>query len=104
MIGLRLINLNLFSSEMSPGHFLMGPLARIFEVFSLSCPKSSHPMRIISFIEDSHTIREVLPHINEPTQPPPITPARGPPEPECNYDQIAYLSHIKLNGLSVPLR
>ena len=62
-------------------------LARIFEVFPFSCPKCNHPMRIISFIEDPHTVRKVLTHINEPTQPPPITPARGPPEPEFNYDQ-----------------
>jgi len=62
-------------------------LARIFEVLPLSCPKCNHPMRIISFIEDTHTIRKILTHINEPTQPPPITPARGPPEPEFNYDQ-----------------
>jgi hypothetical protein len=61
-------------------------LARIFEVLPLSCPKCNHPMRIISFIEDPHTIRKVLTHINEPTQPPPITQARGPPEPELNYD------------------
>lgn len=62
-------------------------LARIFEVFPLCCPKCNHPMRIISFIQDEHSIRKVLTHLNEPIQPPPITPARGPPEPEFNYDQ-----------------
>jgi uncharacterized protein YbaR (Trm112 family) len=62
-------------------------LARIFEVLPLCCPKCNHPMRIISFIEDPHTIRKILTHIDEPTEPPPIAPARGPPEPEFNYDQ-----------------
>ena len=62
-------------------------LARIFEVLPLCCPKCNHPMRIISFIEDPHTIRKILTHINEPAQPSPIAPARGPPEPEFNYDQ-----------------
>jgi uncharacterized protein YbaR (Trm112 family) len=62
-------------------------LARIFEVLPLCCPKCNHPMRIISFIEDPHTIRKILTHINEPVQPPPIAPARGPPEPVFNYDQ-----------------
>jgi hypothetical protein len=62
-------------------------LARIFEVFPLCCPKCNYPMRIISFIEDAHTIRKILSHINEPTEPPPVSPARGPPEPEFNFDQ-----------------
>lgn len=44
-------------------------------------------MRIISFLQDKHSIRKVLTHLNEPIQPPPITPARGPPELEFNYDQ-----------------
>jgi len=61
-------------------------LARIFEVLPLVCPKCTHPMRIIAFIEDPHTIKRILTHINEPHQPPPITPARGPPTPEFNFD------------------
>jgi hypothetical protein len=61
-------------------------LARIFEVLPLCCPKCTHPMRIISFIEDPHTIKRILTHINEPHQPPPITPARGPPTSEFDFD------------------
>src|SRR5208283_1478887 len=53
-------------------------LTRIFEILPLCCPKCNHPMRIISFIEDPHTIRKILTHINEPIHPPPITPARAP--------------------------
>ncbi|MBF8262671.1 MAG: family transposase [Parachlamydiales bacterium] len=62
-------------------------MARIFEVLPLCCPKCNHPMRIISFIQDEHSIRKILTHVNEPIQPPPIIPARGPPESEFDYDQ-----------------
>ncbi len=44
-------------------------------------------MRIISFIQDRHSIRKILNHLDEPTEPPAIASARGPPDPEFNYDQ-----------------
>jgi len=62
-------------------------LARIFEVFPLICPKCEAPMRIISFIQDRHSIRKILNYINEPSEPPVISPARGPPEMEFDYNQ-----------------
>ena len=49
-------------------------------------------MKIISFIQDPPTIRKILNHINEPTDPPTIIPARGPPEPEYNFDQTYELA------------
>ncbi len=63
-------------------------MARIFEFFPLSCPKCTHPMRIISFIQDRDAIRKILTHLDEPFEPPIIAPARGPPESEYLYDQI----------------
>ena len=36
-------------------------------------------MRIIAFITDASTIRDILGHLGEPTAPPRIAPARGPP-------------------------
>jgi hypothetical protein len=36
-------------------------------------------MRIIAFITDAITTRQILEHIGEPTQPPITSPARGPP-------------------------
>ena len=36
-------------------------------------------MRIIAFITDASTIRDILVHLGEPTAPPRIAPARGPP-------------------------
>ena len=63
-------------------------MARIFEVFPLSCPQCDHPMRIIAFIKDGHSVRKILNHINEPSSPPAIASARGPPESEFDYDQM----------------
>ena len=36
-------------------------------------------MRIIAFITDGPTVRDILVHLGEPTSPPRIAPARGPP-------------------------
>jgi len=36
-------------------------------------------MRIIAFITDAPTVRDILGHLGEPTAPPRIAPARGPP-------------------------
>ena len=36
-------------------------------------------MRIIAFITDGPTVRDILGHLGEPTTPPRIAPARGPP-------------------------
>ncbi len=36
-------------------------------------------MRSIAFITDAPTVRDILVHLGEPTAPPRIAPARGPP-------------------------
>ena len=54
-------------------------LARIYEAFPLACPICHSQMRIIAFINEPSTVRKILDHIGEATQPPPIAPARGPP-------------------------
>jgi len=36
-------------------------------------------MRIIAFINEAATVKKILEHIGEATQPPRIAPARGPP-------------------------
>ena len=36
-------------------------------------------MRLIAFITDAPTVRDILAHLGEPTAPPRIAPARGPP-------------------------
>jgi hypothetical protein len=54
-------------------------LARIYEVFPLRCTHCGADMRIIAFITDGPTVRDILGHCGEPTAPPRIAPARGPP-------------------------
>jgi hypothetical protein len=54
-------------------------LARIYEVFPLLCPKCGAEMRIIAFITEAPAVRQILAHLGEPTSPPRLAPARGPP-------------------------
>ena len=64
----------------SLSHYLWHQLlARIYEVFPLVCPICHAEMRIIAFVTDASTIQKILGHIGWPTQPPTISPARGPP-------------------------
>jgi len=62
-------------------------LARIYEVLPLICPHCGAEMRLIAAITDPPSIVRILIHIGEPGKPPPITPARGPPEWEWDFDQ-----------------
>ena len=64
----------------SPSHYLWAVLiARIYKVFPLLCPLCGGQMRLIAFITHSADIRQILGHIGVDSQPPHITPARGPP-------------------------
>jgi hypothetical protein len=54
-------------------------IARIYEVFPLLCPLCGGQMRLIAFITLSADIRQILDYIGVDSQPPHITPARGPP-------------------------
>ena len=68
------------SNKRAPAHYLLAVLiARIYEVFPLVCPLCAGQMRIIAFITHSAEIRHILNHIGVDSQPPHITPARGPP-------------------------
>ncbi|MFH1435671.1 MAG: transposase [Pseudomonadota bacterium] len=59
-------------------------IARIHEALPLLCPKCGEPMKIISFITEPEPIEKILRHIGEPTEPPPLSPARAPPQ--CDLD------------------
>ena len=61
-------------------------LARIYEVFPLVCPLCGAEMRIIAFLADPVAVRAILAHLGEPTAPPRIAPARGPPLWEATGD------------------
>jgi len=54
-------------------------LARIAEAFPLVCPACGGDIRLIAFITDPGPIRKILRAVGEPVEPPPVSPARGPP-------------------------
>jgi len=54
-------------------------MARVGEEFPLECPVCGGDIRLISFITDPGPIRKILMHVGEPVEPPPVSPARGPP-------------------------
>ena len=45
-------------------------------------------MKIIAFINEAVAIREILGHLGEPTSPPRLLPARGPPLWEMQGSEI----------------
>ena len=67
-------------------------LARIYEAFPLVCPTCGGSLTLIAFafgelrfapvLTDPEPISRVLGHIGEPTRPPLLHPARGPPQAE----------------------
>ena len=64
----------------SKAHYLWAVLiARIYEVFPLLCPMCGGQMRLIAFITEGVQIRKILDHIGVDSEPPHISPARGPP-------------------------
>ncbi len=54
-------------------------LARVGEEFSLECPNCGGDIRLIAFITEPGPIRKILTYLGEPLEPPPVSPARGPP-------------------------
>ena len=54
-------------------------MARVGEEFPLECPSCGGDIRLIAFITEPGPIRKILTHFGEPLEPPPLSPARGPP-------------------------
>ena len=54
-------------------------VARVGQEFPLECPNCSGDIRLIAFITEPGPIRKILTHLGEPLDPPPVSPARGPP-------------------------
>jgi hypothetical protein len=53
-------------------------------VFPLVCPICQAPLTFIAFLTEPEPITRILAHIGEPTSPPLIHPARGPPQTELH--------------------
>ena len=54
-------------------------IARIYEVFPLLCPICGGQMRLIAFITEGTQTGKILDLIGVNSEPPHISPARGPP-------------------------
>jgi len=44
-------------------------------------------MRILAFLTDPPVVRSILVHLDLPHRPPPVAPARGPPQGDFLLDQ-----------------
>ena len=44
-------------------------------------------MRILAFVTQPQTVQTILLHLGLPHRPPPLTPARAPPQAEIDFDQ-----------------
>ena len=63
-------------------------MARVGEEFPLECPNCGGDIRLIAFITEPGPIRKILTHLGEPLEPPPVSPARGPPTDWAELVQI----------------
>ena len=54
----------------------------IYEVteYATHIPRCGAAMRILAFVTDTASVTRILQPVGEPTQPPRVAPARGPPE------------------------
>ncbi len=62
-------------------------IARIYDVLPLVCPSCGGSMSIIAFITDPVPVRSILTYLDLPTRPPPLSPARAPPQGLFEFDQ-----------------
>ncbi len=83
-------------------------LVRIYGVFALKCSGCGGRVRLIGFITEPATVRQILAHVGEPTTAPALAPARSPPVeadaqqliapetveaiPEIEFDQTANIT------------
>ena len=71
-----------------PARYLWAQLlARIYGVFALKCSGCGGRVRLVGFITEPVTVRQILAHVGEPTTAPVIAPARSPPV-EANAQQL----------------
>ena len=73
----------------SPARYLWAMLlARLYESTPLVCPICQADMRIIAFVTDGDSVHHILEYIGENTDPPRISPARGPPAWEGEVESL----------------
>jgi hypothetical protein len=57
-----------------------GLLQRTFKVDVFSCPKCAGRRRVLAYLTESAVLRRILRHLHLPELPPPLAPARAPPQ------------------------
>ena len=68
-------------------------IARVYDVLPLLCPGHrakrgrGASMSIIAFVTDPVPVRSILAYLDLPTRPPPLSPARAPPQGIFEFDQ-----------------
>lgn len=62
-------------------------LARVFQIDIKTCPLCGGELKVIAAITDPPVIEQILQHLGLPTTPPPLSPARAPPQ--TDFDWIA---------------
>ena len=60
-------------------------LKRVFAIDALTCPRCGGPRKLIALLTDGLVVRQILSHLRLPTEPPPLAPARAPPEPAFDW-------------------
>lgn len=86
-------------------------LARIYGVFPLKCSGCGGRIRLVGFITEPATVRQILEHVGEPTSAPAIALARSPPlemkighelaAPEAVFEAIPELEFDQTANLRV---
>lgn len=57
-------------------------LKRVFQIDLTECPDCGGEVKLIAVIMERKVVRKILDHLGLPSEPPRVTPARGPPEGE----------------------
>jgi hypothetical protein len=66
--------------ERAPRLDWAGLLKRTFKVDVFSCPKCGGRRRVLASLTEGAVLHRILRHLHLPATPPPLAPARGPPQ------------------------
>ena len=63
----------------------IGPLLRVFALDVTRCPACGGRLRLIAVLTEPASIQRYLQGVGLPTEPPPSTPPRAPPQQEWDF-------------------